>query len=180
MIVTGETPKYMDKFLPHCYCSYHKFHKQWPGVALRRNCKVFLFCFRSVHVGTSSQNSPVSKFLSVRLRQGCQTYGTRHSMPSQSSGSVSILWKISVYIHIFDCVQTVYKSPLLPINTASKTFLPKSGAVRSVDWIFIVGAPACRWLGEYLQEVVADPVTAKLSSLSLSSTRPLLETQGCW
>ena len=26
-------------------------------------------------------------------------------------------------------------------------FLNKSGAVRSVDWIFIIGVPACRWLG---------------------------------
>jgi hypothetical protein len=47
-----------------------------------------------------------------------------------------------------DCVETVYKLPLLPNNIASEIFLQKSGAVRSVDWIFIIGAPACRWLGE--------------------------------
>ena len=45
-------------------------------------------------------------------------------------------------IHIPDCVQTVYKLPLLPNSTAIETFLHKSGAVRSVDWIFLAGAPA--------------------------------------
>ena len=43
-----------------------------------------------------------------------------------------------LYIHISDCVQTVYELSLLPNNTANETFLHKSGAVRSVDWIFIV------------------------------------------
>jgi hypothetical protein len=48
-----------------------------------------------------------------------------------------------------DCVETVYELPLLPNNTASETFLHKSGAVRSVDWI-------CHWgaglsvTGEYV------------------------------
>jgi len=40
--------------------------------------------------------------------------------------------------------------PLLPNKIASETFLHKSGAVRSVDWIFSNGAPAWRWLGEYV------------------------------
>jgi len=31
----------------------------------------------------------------------------------------------------------------------SDSFLHKSGAVRSVDWIFIVRATAWRWMGEY-------------------------------
>ena len=56
----------------------------------------------------------------------------------------------SLYIHISDCVESVYELPLLPNNSASETFLHKSGAVRSVDWIFITGAPAWRWLGEYV------------------------------
>jgi len=47
------------------------------------------------------------------------------------------------------CVQTVYELPLLPNNTAVKYFR-QIGAVRSVDWIFIVGAPIWRWLGEYV------------------------------
>ena len=85
MIVTRETMKYVEKMLPYCYCRYHKSHKQWPGISLRRNSKLSLFCFRSVHVGRSSQNSPISKFVSDLPRWGCQTYGTRHSMPSQFS-----------------------------------------------------------------------------------------------
>jgi hypothetical protein len=71
----------------------------------------------------------------------------------------------------------------------SATFLHKSVAVRSVDWIFIVRVPAWRWLGEYVtsdktfysllfkQEAVAAPVTAIFSFLTHSSKRPLLETR---
>ena len=36
--------------------------------------------------------------------------------------NVSMLWRIYVYIHISDCVQTVYELPLLPNNTAVKHF----------------------------------------------------------
>jgi len=39
---------------------------------------------------------------------------------------------------------------LLPNNTASETNLHKSGAVRSVDWKFITGAPVGRRLGVYV------------------------------
>ena len=49
-----------------------------------------------------------------------------------------------------DYVQTVYELPSLTNNTAVKTFLQKSGAMRRADWIFIAGAPAWRWLGEYV------------------------------
>jgi len=56
--------------------------------------------------------------------------------------SVCILWRIYVYIHIYDRLEIVYELRLLP------TFLHKSGAVRSVDWIFIIGVQAWRWLGE--------------------------------
>jgi hypothetical protein len=45
-----------------------------------------------------------------------------------------------VYIHISDCVETVYELRLLPNNIASEIFLNKSGALRSVDWIFITEA----------------------------------------
>jgi hypothetical protein len=34
----------------------------------------------------------------------------------------------------------------LPNNTASETFLNKFGGVGSVDWIFLTGAPAWRWM----------------------------------
>jgi len=43
-----------------------------------------------------------------------------------------------------DCVETVYELPLLPNNTASEIFVRKSGAVRSIDGIFIIRAPAWR------------------------------------
>ena len=47
-----------------------------------------------------------------------------------------------IYRHTSDCVETVYELPLLPNNTGSETFLRKSGAIRNVEWIFIIGVPA--------------------------------------
>jgi len=59
------------------------------------------------------------------------------------------MWRrISVHIHISDSIETVYELPLLPNNTASETFLHKSGEVRSVDWIFVIGVPAWAVTGQ--------------------------------
>ena len=91
------------------------------------------------------------------------------------------------HTHAPDCVEIVYEIPLLSNNTASETFLHESGAVQSVDWIFIIRAPAWRWLDDYVtlgktfykrlleQEVAAAAVTSTCSSLSHFSRRPLLE-----
>jgi hypothetical protein len=65
----------------------------------------------------------------------------------------------------------MYILPLLTNSTASETFLHKSGAVRSVDWICITGAPAWRWLGEY--------VTLDKTSYSLLFQQEGLLTQYC-
>jgi hypothetical protein len=45
-----------------------------------------------------------------------------------------------------DCIEIVYELPLLPDrpNTSSETFLHKSEAVGSVDWIFITRVRARR------------------------------------
>ena len=103
-------------------------------------------------------------------------------LPDQSLYTVN---NMCTYTHT--CVQTVYELPLLPNINASETFLHKSGAVRSVDWIFIIKAPARLWLGDYVtlgktfynrlleQEVAATPVTSTCSSLSHFSRKPLLE-----
>jgi hypothetical protein len=125
----------------------------------------------------------------VTLRQGwriCGAHarnGTRHSLLGPPTllfklfcpTSVSILRIICVYMHISDCVETVYAVPLLSNKTANATFLNKLGAVRSVDWIFINWSPAWRWLGEYVtldrtfysllfkQEVTAAPVISTFS-----------------
>jgi hypothetical protein len=94
--------------------------------------------------------------------------------------SASILWLIC--IHMSDCAEIIYELPLLPNNTASKTFLHTSGAVRSVDW-----SSAWRWLGEnvvldrtfynipFKQDVAAAPVTSKFSSFSNSSRKNLIK-----
>ena len=39
---------------------------------------------------------------------------------------------------------------LLRNNIVGETFLHKSGEMRRVDLIFIIGMPAWRWLGEYV------------------------------
>jgi len=58
--------------------------------------------------------------------------------------SFSVLRRICAYIHVPDCVVTIYELPLLPNNAAGETFLHKSGTVRSADWIFVIGPPAWR------------------------------------
>jgi hypothetical protein len=100
---------------------------------------------------------------------------------------VCIMRSVFVCIHISGCVETVYELPLLTNNTAGEIFLHKSGAVRSVDWIFIIGASAWRWLSEYVildkmfycllfkREATEVPVISNFSSLSHSLRKPALE-----
>ena len=45
-----------------------------------------------------------------------------------------------MHVHVTDCVELARELPLPPSNTQSETFLRKSGAVRSVDWVFVFGA----------------------------------------
>jgi len=138
------------------------------------------------------------------LIQSCQTYGThaqkgtrkgflgtQHSLLSHFlyffAQLAPLYCEEYVYVHISDCLDIVYEVPLVKNNTASETFLHKSGAVRSGDWIFIIGAPAWRWLGEcvtsdktyysllFKQEVAAAPFTSTFSSVSHSLREPLLK-----
>ena len=44
---------------------------------------------------------------------------------------------IYIYIYISDFVQVLYALPFIPKNNASSSFLHRSEAVRSVDWILI-------------------------------------------
>ena len=132
-------------------------------------------CSRTDEPMTRVPKMPHSKFSLARDVQYCPSF-LNLFWPT----SVSVLWWIS------DCVQTVYELQLLPNNTAVKYFLQKSGAVRRVDGVIVTWMPAWRWLGEcvtldrkfhnllFKQEAVAAPVTATFSSLSHSSTRPLL------
>ena len=68
----------------------------------------------------------------------------------------SIFWRICMYTHTHththksDCIEIVYELLLLSDNIVSEIFLHKLGAVWSVHWIFITGAPAWQWLGEYV------------------------------
>ena len=95
--------------------------------------------------------------------------------------SISVFWRIS------DCVETVYELLLLSNDTASETFLHKSRVVQSEDWIFIIGAPAWQWQVKcvtldktfynplFKQDLLLAPVISKVSSLSHSFRRLLLE-----
>jgi hypothetical protein len=69
--------------------------------------------------------------------------------------SVCILWRMCVCVctrthtHIWlrrDCMWITVATK----NTASETFLHTSVVMRSVDWIFITGAPFLRWPGKYM------------------------------
>jgi len=56
-------------------------------------------------------------------------------LPSQNVYIVKCLYACA-YKHVSDCVEIVFEILLLPNSTVSETFLPKSGVVRSVDWIY--------------------------------------------
>jgi hypothetical protein len=72
---------------------------------------------------TSFRGSYFITLLSVTnsVGQGWRTTGMRHSQLFFCF--ISFVRLICVYIHIHDCVETVYELPLLPNNTARETFL---------------------------------------------------------
>ena len=89
------------------------------------------------------------------LVQHCWTYGTKHSLLSQlfyfsCPTTVSILWRVCVYIHISHCVETEHKLLILANNTASGMSLHKLAVMWTVDCIFITGVHAWWWLGGYV------------------------------
>jgi hypothetical protein len=112
--------------------------------------------------------------------------GTLHPMLSQFFISFALPASpycaecVCVYIHISDCVQTVYELPLLLNNTIVKHFYTNLGRWEVLTGYLSLGAPAWRWLGEYVtldrtfysllfkQEAVAAPVTATFTSVSHS------------
>jgi hypothetical protein len=141
----------------------------------------------TLHVHCLSCSHTVDTFpsqpsTSSRAGEPLALLGTRHSVLPQfifiSFARPAPLYcedYVPIYTHL-TVWQTVYELQLPPNNTACETFLHKSGAVRSVDWIFIMKAPAWRWLGEYVtsdktfckllfkQDVIQDPVTAAFTS----------------
>ena len=50
--------------------------------------------------------------------------------------------------YISDCIEIVCELLLLPNNTASESFLHTSGAVRSVDWLFMIGVHGLAVIGQ--------------------------------
>jgi hypothetical protein len=116
--------------------------------------------------------------------------GTWHSLLYQyffiSSARPASLY-FEEYIYTYLTAYRLYMNYRRYQTTLQWNIFTQIGALRSVDWIFIVGAPAWRWLGEYVtlgrtlnspllkQEAVAAPVTATCSCLSHSSRTPLLE-----
>jgi hypothetical protein len=78
--------------------------------------------------------------------------GTRHSLLYQFFIALRpyIVKKRCVYTHISDCVQIVFELPLLRSKNKKWNIFTQIRAVRSVDWIFIVVAPAWRWQRQYM------------------------------
>jgi hypothetical protein len=82
-----------------------------------------------------------------------------------------IVDSMCIYTQIGLCTDCTWITVVTKIPLQWNVFT-QIGALRSVDWIFIVGAPVWRWLGEYVtldrtfyvllskQEVVAATVTA--------------------
>ena len=62
--------------------------------------------------------------------------------------SVSILRRICVYIYPYLTAYRLYMNYVCYQITLQRNIFTQIGALRSVDWIFIVGALALRWLGE--------------------------------
>ena len=57
------------------------------------------------------------KIFLVRCIHRCLSF-----IPFFPPTSVSILCTICVYVHVSDCVQTVYELPMLPNNNTAKYF----------------------------------------------------------
>ena len=62
----------------------------------------------------------------------------------------SVYCKECVYIHTYLTAYKLYMVYHYYQKHCSETFLHKSGEVRSVDWIFSIGASAWPWLGGYV------------------------------
>jgi len=83
--------------------------------------------------------------------------------------SVSILWRVCLYIHMSYCIEIVYELPLLPYNTAREAFLQKPRTVqRLTGYLSLEHRPGCDWANTWhwtkrfsllvKQEVAAAPI----------------------
>ena len=138
----------------------------------------------------------------ILLLQGRRTYGKRkdllgkpHSLLSQfffyffHPTAVPILWRLHVYMCTCLSVYRLYMNDRCYQTTLQWNIFTQTGAVRSVGWIFVVEAPAWRWLGQYVtldrtfyslivkQAVAAAPFTYTLFFLSHSWRRASWEVQ---
>jgi hypothetical protein len=124
-----------------------------PGLNALKTLQISALCRESYH------DLRLRRQPALSLSQGRRTYGTRPQMARKrfpwhaAFNAVPIIFiyfiqkvplccGIYVFINISDRVQIVHELPFLSNNTSSETLLHKSGAVRSGDWIFIIGAPA--------------------------------------
>ena len=110
----------------HAYMVYVRAAEPMARVLKRVSGKISL---------TRARRSILSQIFKISFARPVSLYCEEH---------VYIYIYIYIYAHISDCVETVNELPLIPNNTASKTFLHKLGAVRSVDWMFIIGLSAWR------------------------------------
>ena len=82
--------------------------------------------------------------------------GSRHSLLSQFSfislpDQISILWRSYVYsIYTYLTAYRLYMKYRCYQITLQWNIFTQIGAVRSVNWIFIIEVSAWRWTGEYV------------------------------
>ena len=119
-----------------------------------RGVCVCVYTHTHTHTHTHTQRNIHNTFIR-RYKAGLANLGTRkifltraiHYSPNYfflfllPDQCLHIVNNMCIYTHIADCIEIVYELPLLPNNTVSETFLHKLGAVRSVDWMFIIWAP---------------------------------------
>ena len=83
--------------------------------------------------------------------EGLRTYWTRHLLLCQFSfffcpTSVCILLGLCVYIHMSDCVQTVYVAPLLPNDNVVKHFYTNQGRCKVLtEYLWLGRRPGGDW-----------------------------------
>jgi hypothetical protein len=121
------------------------FETMWPQVA--RSCKTMLLLEGSCLLDCKTRLT--------NLWHACPKWqATFTAVPIffyfVRAAGFPVLWRecvcVCIHVHISAYRLYVYELSLLPNKTASETFLHKSVAVRSADWIFIIGVLAWRWL----------------------------------
>ena len=180
---------YSDLFLLHSYvlcevCRLKRANNPSTNVQCTNTCQTTSIRTRGFGARLALQRAPLPAHSDTRR----EFFGTRQSLLSQLL-LISFAWPSSLYCEVYMYIYTYMTACKLYMNqrcyqtTRQWNIFTQIGAVRSVDWIFIVGAPVWPWLGEYVtldrtfyslllkQELAAAPIFFLITFLR----RPLLD-----